>query len=97
MCIRDSLPSIPIAEFPAEHDANVALLFSESTTRFLVEVTPEKAYRFEQALAGMPCASIGIVLEEKSLRIRDIQGKLVVHTDIETLSTAWQGNTSFAQ
>lgn len=91
------LPSIPIAEFPAEHDANVALLFSESTTRFLVEVTPEKAYRFEQALAGMPCASIGIVLEEKSLRIRDIQGKLVVHTDIETLSTAWQGNTSFAQ
>jgi len=39
----------------AERDA--CLLFSESNTRFLCEVTPANCLQFERTLASVPCAA----------------------------------------
>ena len=78
------------------------MLFSESNTRFLVEVSPEKSQAFEAAMAGVPHAMIGEVEDTGKLEIlgREIPipdggpgetGKpLVVEANLETLKEAWQ-------
>ena len=51
--------------------AQAILLFSESNTRFLCEVPPEKAVAFEAALVGVPHAKIGEVVAADRLIITD--------------------------
>ncbi len=38
-------------------------LFSESTTRFLIEVKPEHAAAFEACFAGLPLAQVGVTVD----------------------------------
>ncbi|MBI4063362.1 MAG: phosphoribosylformylglycinamidine synthase subunit PurL [Elusimicrobia bacterium] len=47
-----------------------ASLFSETPSRFVVEVEPSKASGFEAALGGLPCAKIGKVSARPELKIR---------------------------
>ncbi|MBN2391457.1 MAG: phosphoribosylformylglycinamidine synthase subunit PurL [Anaerolineae bacterium] len=68
----------------------VTALFAESSARFLVEVTPEHATDFEQALAGRPCVDIGVVTEPAVLRIVGAQGKVWVEREVSALVAAWQ-------
>jgi phosphoribosylformylglycinamidine synthase len=74
----------------AERD--VCLLFSESNTRFLCEVSPENGPRFEQALDGLPCAVVGEVRSDTRLRIAgtDVAGGLVIDVELADLKEAWQ-------
>jgi phosphoribosylformylglycinamidine synthase subunit PurSL len=74
----------------AQRDA--CLLFSESNTRFLCEVAPADAPRFEQALAGVPWALVGEVCSDSRLRIAgtDAAGGLVVDAKLTDLKEAWQ-------
>ncbi|MCF7790451.1 MAG: hypothetical protein K9L78_01280 [Victivallales bacterium] len=51
------------------------LLFSETNTRFLVTVDPEKAATFEKALEGFTLSRAGIVTEKRILRIGSISIK----------------------
>jgi len=96
---------ISLAEVPKSADAEDApaavLLFSESNTRFLVEVPPEKAGAFEAALAEVPHALIGEVIDTGKLEIfgppTTIPGEagetgipLVIEADLKTLKEAWQ-------
>jgi len=69
----------------------VTALFAESSARFLVEVAPEHAADFEQALAGRPCVDIGAVTEPATLRIADAQGNVWVESEVTALVRAWQG------
>jgi phosphoribosylformylglycinamidine synthase len=65
------------------------LLFSESNTRFLCEVPPERADAFEALLEGVPHARIGEVTDGGKLEILadDVP---VVTADIAALKEAWQ-------
>jgi phosphoribosylformylglycinamidine synthase II len=67
-------------------------LFSESNTRFLCEVPPDKADAFERALAGVPHARIGEVNDSRRLRI--VGGRndseAVVDAELAVLKEAWQ-------
>jgi phosphoribosylformylglycinamidine synthase subunit PurSL len=64
------------------------LLFSESNTRFLCEVTPENATAFEKALDGIACAKIGEVVAGSTLEIS--LEKPLITADIAELKEAWQ-------
>jgi len=80
------------------------LLFSESNTRFLCEVTPERATAFEQALADVPHALVGEVVGTGRLEIvgipapveiepgspHEIRAPLVVSAELAALKEAWQ-------
>ena len=44
------------------------LLFSESNTRFVATVPPEKCAEFERLFAGTACACVGEVVENAALR-----------------------------
>jgi phosphoribosylformylglycinamidine synthase len=65
------------------------LLFSESPSRFLVEVRPADAPAFEKALAGVALARLGEVAADGRLVIRGRKG-VVIDEPIAGLKEAWQ-------
>ncbi len=66
------------------------LLFSESNSRFLVEVSPAKAREFEKALAGVAFARVGAVTDSGRLVVKGLSGKHVVDESLVDLKSAWQ-------
>jgi phosphoribosylformylglycinamidine synthase len=78
---------------PAGRDDNATLLFSESPSRFLVEVRPSAAAAFEQALAGLPFGRVGAVTAGAELVITGTNGEEVLRAALDELRAAWQGTT----
>ncbi len=66
------------------------LLFSESQTRFIVEVQRGHAAAFAAAMAGVPCRPIGDTTKEQRLRIAGSNGEWVVWANLSALKEAWQ-------
>lgn len=81
------LKQVPLGEAINRDDV---VLFSESNTRFLVEVTPEDRARFENMLSGVDFAVIGRVTEKQSLDVYGLAGKLVLSSSLAELKQAWQ-------
>ena len=77
----------PIAEASGLNDPAV-LLYSESTTRFLIEVTPEAASNVEANFAGLPLARIGTVTAVGRVQFT-FAGKPVIDADCAELKSAW--------
>ncbi|MBI2899339.1 MAG: phosphoribosylformylglycinamidine synthase subunit PurL [Planctomycetes bacterium] len=73
-----------------EVDRDDQVLFSESATRFLVEVREKDADRFERMLAGVACAAVGEVLHDKRLVVKGRSGKVVVDEKIADLHESWK-------
>jgi phosphoribosylformylglycinamidine synthase len=86
---RVDLAAVPIQMDP-DDASPVALLFSESNTRFLCEVRPQDAEAFEGRLADLPCARVGEVTNSHRLEIFDTDNnQTVIHADIAKLKEAW--------
>ena len=69
---------------------NDTLLFSESNTRFVVEVRPEHQKQFEKLVKDIPCGLLGKVTAEPLLTIYGLNNKLIVNETIHDLKEAWQ-------
>ena len=65
-------------------------LFSESNSRYIVEVEPDKYDAFVKLMLNLPFGQIGKVTENMNLIIRDEKGKCVINKDIGSLKDAWQ-------
>jgi phosphoribosylformylglycinamidine synthase II len=65
-------------------------LFSESNSRYIVEVEPDKYNEFAKMMLNLPFGQIGKVTEDKTLVIKAQDGKTVIEADIVTLKQAWQ-------
>jgi phosphoribosylformylglycinamidine synthase II len=72
------------------NDRNDFILFSESNSRFIVEVTKKNQQRFEKALKGVTFGLIGCVANDKNFKIHGLDGKVCVNADIKELKEAWQ-------
>ena len=81
------LGKVPLAEPIARDDS---ILFSESNTRFLVEVAPEDKGRFEKAMAGVEFAAIGRVTKGDKFEVYGINGEELVSVPVAELKEAWQ-------
>jgi phosphoribosylformylglycinamidine synthase II len=66
------------------------MLFSESNSRYLIEVQPENYDAFAKLMLNLPFGQIGEVIEDGKLLIHDAQQKTVINADLETLKQAWQ-------
>ncbi|MCE8424656.1 MAG: phosphoribosylformylglycinamidine synthase subunit PurL [Candidatus Methanoperedens sp.] len=82
--------TIHLTEVPVE---NVSLadtiLFSESQSRFVVTVAPEKVRNFEYIMKGNVFADVGVVTAHQNFTIMD--GKTVLlRAGIDELKEAWQ-------
>jgi len=67
-----------------------AQLFSESNSRYLVEVEPEKCDAFTKIMVNLPFGQIGKITEQKTLVIKSEDSKTVIEADITSLKKAWQ-------
>jgi phosphoribosylformylglycinamidine synthase len=81
------LRQVPVRA-PIEHPAS--LLFSESPSRFLVEVAPSDVAPFERILGSTPCAPIGTVLADASVNVTGLDGHPVLSSHLDRLLSAWQ-------
>ena len=64
-------------------------LFSESVSRYIVEVEPKNYNEFAKLMLGVPFGQIGKVTSDKKVVIK-ANGKSVINADIDTLKDAWQ-------
>lgn len=65
------------------------ILFSESNSRFIIEVEPEKAHQITEMMGGLPFAWIGDTTDSVQLMIEGARGTLVDENIFE-LKEAWQ-------
>jgi phosphoribosylformylglycinamidine synthase len=66
------------------------VLFSESNSRFIVEVTEADKEEFEVLMRGKVCALIGKVTKEQKIIIKGLNGEVVVNASLETLRNSWK-------
>jgi phosphoribosylformylglycinamidine synthase II len=81
------LVKVPLGE---AIDRDDYVLFSESNTRFLVEVAPKDRHQFETMLGGVDFAAIGQVTNEGKLTVYGLKENLVLSALIAELKEAWQ-------
>ncbi|MDR2861080.1 MAG: phosphoribosylformylglycinamidine synthase, partial [Syntrophobacterales bacterium] len=70
-------------------------LFSESQSRFVVTVSPDKAEYFEKVMEGTIFARIGYVTNEPMFVIEDRTGKRIIEEELAELKQAWQQPLNF--
>jgi phosphoribosylformylglycinamidine synthase len=67
-----------------------AQLFSESNSRYIMEVEPEKFDAFAKLMLNVPFGQIGKVTTQQTLVIKTEEGETVIEADIAALKQAWQ-------
>ncbi len=87
-----NLDSVPTGE---EVTADDTLLFSESNSRFLVEIEPQHQQTYETLMKGVPTGCLGTVTDTPDFIINGTAGHRIVETSIDTLKSAWQAPLSF--
>jgi len=71
-------------------DRDDFLLFSESNTRFLIEVSGKSKEEFEELMKGKSCAGIGKVTRNPRLCIRGLDRSVVVDASLTELLKSWK-------
>ncbi|MFH1824813.1 MAG: phosphoribosylformylglycinamidine synthase subunit PurL [Candidatus Firestonebacteria bacterium] len=66
------------------------LLFSESNTRFIVEVEKRNKLKFEKMFKDIPVANIGKIKNTKRLVIYGLNSNVILNEDINKLKESWQ-------
>ncbi|MDE1825383.1 MAG: phosphoribosylformylglycinamidine synthase [Candidatus Micrarchaeota archaeon] len=66
------------------------ILFSQSNSRFVVTIPPEKKEEFEKIMERNSCAQIGVVTEDSAMRIKGLDGEEIVGLDVSWLKRVWK-------
>ncbi len=81
---------IELTKVPVENIKRAdTILFSESQSRFVVTVAPEKVERFEEVMKGNVFADVGVVTQQQNFTMMDGE-KVVLSAGIDELKEAWQ-------
>lgn len=83
------LDKVPVSR----HEKNISdieKMFSESCTRFIVEVAPRHRKQFEHAMKGIVCANIGEILDGDACMIYDSNSERIFEAPVATLATIWK-------
>jgi phosphoribosylformylglycinamidine synthase len=86
--IKNQKSKIKITNQNAKRDDFI--LFSESNSRFIVEVEKEKQKGFEKIMKGVSIGLIGCLSASPEFKIYGVKGNQIVSTDINVLKEAWQ-------
>jgi phosphoribosylformylglycinamidine synthase len=79
--------SLPTSDNDVRDDI---LLFSESNSRFIVEVKSEQQAEFEKILNDVPFAEIGAVVTEPSVNIFNRSHEILINETCANLKESWQ-------
>ena len=81
------LKSVPLGE-PIDRDDFI--LFSESNSRFLIEIAPASKDEFEEIMSGVSLAAIGQVTDSEVLEVCGRDGGKILSKSLSQLKEAWQ-------
>jgi len=83
--------ALDLSKVPAAADArnDETLCFSESNSRFLVEVTPDSASAFESAMGDSVFAEIGETKSTPKLTVTAIDGSTCIDEELSDLKESW--------
>ena len=81
-----SLGALPVSAGLSDADR----LFSESNSRFVLTVAPERKSAFEAVFAGQPVACIGQVIQEPRLKVRGATGRVILDSPLARLRSCFQ-------
>ncbi len=96
MCIGGYLGAeIYLNKVPTNLKKNHKILFSESNSRFIVEVAQGYEKEFEHIMQGIPYAKIGFVRSDKNLIIKGINNETIVNVSLNEIIKAWKEPLSF--
>jgi phosphoribosylformylglycinamidine synthase len=84
--------TINLARVPASMNItkNDILLFSESNSRFLVEIAPEDKNAFEKIVNGNVFANIGTLTDTNEFIVVGVNGREVVRDKVDHFKESWQ-------
>jgi phosphoribosylformylglycinamidine synthase II len=85
-----SLKKVPSKEI----ERNDHILFSESNSRFLLEINPKDKADFEKVMKGKSFAEIGKVTKNPQLTINGLNGSIVIESPVADLRAAWKHTLS---
>ncbi|HEU5310934.1 MAG TPA: hypothetical protein VFV24_05720, partial [Candidatus Eisenbacteria bacterium] len=71
------------------------VLFSESNSRYLLEVEADRAGEALAVLEGVPAAVIGETVKYGILRVIGLDGKTAIAEPLEELKSAWKRTLDF--
>jgi phosphoribosylformylglycinamidine synthase len=80
---------LDVTSLPGEL-SDAVKLFSESTTRFLIEAKPEHAAALGARFAGLPFVRVGATVPEPRLRVAGANGEWLIWVKLSELKEAWQ-------
>ncbi len=66
------------------------IFFSESNSRFLVEVPEKIREDFEKIMNGCPFSIVGRVREDKEFHVQGLNGQIIVSTSVSDMMDAWK-------
>jgi phosphoribosylformylglycinamidine (FGAM) synthase-like enzyme len=75
-------------------DRNDFVLFSESNSRFLMEVPEKTKTDFDILMKGKVCAKIGRVTKNQGLVVLGLDGAIVVDASLTHLRRSWKATLS---
>jgi phosphoribosylformylglycinamidine synthase II len=81
---------VDLAKVPCGLDRSDKVLFSESASRFVVTVHPDKVRSFASHMRGHVTERIGEITEDKRFVVQGLDGSTVIDADIYDLKEAWQ-------
>jgi phosphoribosylformylglycinamidine synthase len=87
MGIEADLRGLPKSSDCSRADAQ---LFSESNSRYVVEVEPKNYTVFAKLMLNLPFGQIGKVTEQKIFVVKAENGKTVINLGTDVLKQAWQ-------
>jgi phosphoribosylformylglycinamidine synthase len=74
----------------ASLDRDDFILFSESNSRFLVELSEQGNAEFENLMKGKPFAALGKTTRDRRLRFIGLKGKVVLEASVDELGSMWR-------
>lgn len=84
-----------LVDVPAPNSKrNDFVLFSESNSRFLLEVSQKARKDFEALMKGAVFSQIGRVTKSATLCVRGLSGKTVIDASLDNLFRRWKGTLS---
>ena len=84
-----------LVDVPARNsNRNDFILFSESNSRFLLEVSQKARKDFEALMKGTVFSQIGRVTKSATLCVRGLSGKTVIDASLGDLFKSWKGTLS---
>jgi phosphoribosylformylglycinamidine synthase II len=76
--------------FSLQKERNDFVLFSQSNSRFVVEIEKRDQKEFEKSLQGIPFGLIGCVCPGRDFKIFGLDGKICLRADVKDLKESWQ-------